>query len=328
MPYLEVNAKILWRNITRPLSRGDLFGLFLTMGVALMFAYQQSVGLYTYKFDFGNYLNSAHGDFSHYYYAYWLLPVFYMLDKLPFPLAYFIWNGLNILGVFFASRVFGGKALWVLTSYQMFYTIFQGNITGILVGMLALLWYSLISEWWIFGGLAFLVACTKYQLGIPFGLLLITLAPSIWRKKIRIFIIPILVAITSILIWGFWPLKVLETVQNYPPNASGNSSLWNLLGVLALILWIPPLILKLPLSNRLSMLFSAIFLGLPYLQQSDLIALFVFIPTAFALFGNLGYVLAVIRFDLLQYMFIVPLGLYIWSLLVAYFSRSHSFQAK
>lgn len=316
MPFLENNPESIWRNITKPFNRGEFFGVLLALGMALLFSYQQSIGLYAYQFDLGNYLNSAHGDYSHYYYAYWTLPIFWFFEKFPFPLAYFIWNSLNILGVFFASRVFGGNALWCLTSYQMIYTIFQGNIAGIIVGLLALFWLCLIKGWWILGGFALLVACTKYQLGIPFGILLLTQALGHWRKKIRFLILPVTVGIASFLVWGFWPIKVLETIRLFPPNASGNISLWNFIGVFSLLLWLPPLFLKIPVQNRLVMLISTFFLSLPYLQQSDLIALFVFIPAPVAFLGNLGYFLAFIRFDSLKYLFIIPLGLYIWALVI------------
>lgn len=321
MSFFENNAETIWLNISKPLNRREFFGIVVTIGMALMFAYQQSKGQYGYRFDLGNYLNSAHGDFSHYYYAYWFLPIFSVFDKLPFPIAYFFWNSLNILGVFFALRVFGGNSLWVLTSYQMLYTIFQGNITGVLVGLLGLFWWCLTKSWWILGGIVLLAACTKYQLGIPFGILLLTQAPGSWRKKILFLIPPVIIGISSFLIWGFWPLKVLETIQNFPPDASGNISLWSFFGAYALFLWIPPLLLKLPIQYRVMMLISAFFLGLPYLQQSDLITLFVFIPTPFALFGNLGYAFALIRFELLKYMFILPLGLYIWSFFNAYIPK-------
>jgi hypothetical protein len=126
-------------------------------------------------------------------------------------------------------------------------------------------------------------------------------------------ILPLIIITSSFAFWGFWPLDVFKNLQQYPPDAQGNISLWNWFGALALLVWIPPFALKLPAPHRLTMFLCAIFVGLPYLQQSDLIVLFAFMPNPVAIFGNVGYVLAATRFDLLQYMVVIPLGLYLWA---------------
>lgn len=313
LPALETDAGRLRQRILQPIGGGEFLGLTLAIGMTLAFVWQQAHNAYPFRYDLGNYLNAAHGDFSHYYYAYWFLPAFWVFAKLPFAVSYLIWNLLNIAGVVFALRVFGGKAVWALTGYQMIFTIFQGNITGILAGMLALMWLCLVNKKWIWGGLFFLLASTKYQLGIPFGLLLIAFAPGTWSEKVRALIFPIIITLASLAIWGFWPLDVFESLRQYPPDAQGNISLWNWIGALALLVWIPPFTSKIPGPHRVTMLLCAFFLGSPYLQQSDLIVLFSFMPNPLAILGNVGYVLAATRFDLLQYMAFLPLGIYLWA---------------
>lgn len=321
-PMLETDAGRLKQRLFRPISYGEFFGLALTSSAMLAFAWQHAHHVYPYHYDLGNYLKTANDDFSAYFYAYWFLPVFKLLAGWPFPLAFAFWNSLNIMGTFLASRVFGGKALWTLISYQMIYTLFQGNIAGILAGALALAWICMVNRQWLWSGLFLLVACTKYQIGVPFGLLLLSYASGDWRQKVHVLIFPTAVTLASFAVWGFWPWKVLATIRNNPPDMQGNITLWGWIGAIALAVWIPPCIRRLPAQNRLAMLLCAIVLGQPYLQQSDLIVLFSFLPNSIAILGNIGYLLAAIRFDTLRFMAFLPLGLYLWAWIEA--SRSTS----
>lgn len=313
LPALETDVGRLKQRIFRPLDKGEFLGLALAGGITLAFAWQHAHHVYPFHYDLGNYLKTAQGDFSAYFYAYWFLPVFNLLARWPFPLAFVFWNFLNIAGVFFATRVFGGKVLWTLASYQMLYTLFQGNIAGILAGALALMWFSMVNNRWLWSGLFLLVASTKYQIGVPFGLLLLWYVPGEWRQKARALIPPMAITLVSFLMWGFWPWKVWNTIQNHPPDMQGNITLWSWFGVFALAFWLPPLFGKFSASHRLTMLLGAIFLGQPYLQQSDLIVLFPFLPNFLPLLGNAGYLLAALRFDLLRFMAFLPLTLYLWT---------------
>ncbi|MFO3796860.1 MAG: glycosyltransferase family 87 protein, partial [Anaerolineales bacterium] len=225
-PALESDAIRLRQRLFRPLSYGEFFGLALASSVVLAFAWQHAHQVYPYHYDLGNYLKTANDDFSAYFYAYWFLPVFNLLSRWPFPIAFAFWNFLNIMGTFLASRVFGGKVLWTLISYQMIYTLFQGNIAGILAGALALAWICMVNRQWLWSGLFLLVAGTKYQIGIPFGLLLLSYAPGDWRQKARSLIFPVAITLASFAVWGFWPWKVLTTIHNTPPDTQGNITLW------------------------------------------------------------------------------------------------------
>src|SRR5687767_2162636 len=102
------NAQQMNGNLRQRLTLGEMFALALTFGAVGLFAWL-SPTIPHVSFDLRNYLNTAHGDFSYYYYGYWLLPVFAALAKLPPSLSYVLWCAANILGVFFAARVFSGR---------------------------------------------------------------------------------------------------------------------------------------------------------------------------------------------------------------------------
>ena len=318
LPALEMDPeKLRQRLFSRP-DPGEFLGLALAVMGSLGLAWQHANHVYLFQYDLGMYLNAAHGDFSYYRYGYWFLPMVLLLARLPFPFAFLIWNLLNIGGVFLACRIFGGKPLWVLTGYQMFYTLFQGNISGILLGGLALGWLAVILKKWKLAGVCFLLACTKYQLGIPLSAFLVFYAPGTWRDKSRLLIVPFILILVTFLIWGNWPLKVLADLKDHPVDTQGALSLWEHIGVTALLVWLPPFLLKLSPQKCLGMLICATYLGQPYVQQNDLIAMFSLIPNPLLpLAGDLGYLLAVRQFNFLQYLIFIPLGLYLWILLDA-----------
>src|SRR5262245_50554166 len=97
-------------NLRQRLTPSELFALALALGAAGIFLWFSPQISYAF-YDFKIYLNTVHGIFDGYYYAYWYLPFFALLAKLPLSLSYLLWCGLNILGIFFSARVFGGKAI-------------------------------------------------------------------------------------------------------------------------------------------------------------------------------------------------------------------------
>lgn len=108
-----------------------------------VFTWYQSHGTAT-AYDFENYLKAGRGDLSFHFYAAWMLPVYRALATLPTSVAFVLWDLANIAGVFAATRVLGGghKVAAALLTYPLFYTLYYGNISGILwrgIGPYALL---------------------------------------------------------------------------------------------------------------------------------------------------------------------------------------------
>jgi hypothetical protein len=267
-----------------------------------------------FRSDLEIYLRAAHGDLLDYYYANWLLPVFAVLDKLPHVLVYLVWCLLSILAILFAARVFGGRAALALISYQMFYVLYHGQITALLIAALALEWWSLAHRHWDLAGLSLLIASTKFQLGIPMGLSLLALAEISWKERWRVLVLPAGLALLSLAAYPLWPLDLVTRIQTHYPNTGGSLALWRWIGPAALVFWIPPLLLPLSKGKRLAALTAASALGLPYFQQADLLALFVLPLGWLPLAGNLGILQFVFHYPALQALVIIPLGVYLWAM--------------
>lgn len=307
------NAQQIKDRLHQRLMLGELFALAMAFGMVGIFIWQRPNLSFAY-FDFKIYLETAHGNFSYqgfyYYYGYWILPIFKVLSKLPLDLAYFVWSSANILGVFFAVRVFNGKALIAVISYQMFYNLIYGNITGLIVGGLALCWWGLINRKWYVAGLGIALASAKFQTGIT-GSMILLLAAEIPRKdKLRVMIVPVLVWMASLISYPGWPLELLNNIINHPPNNLASISLWRWLGSWALLLWLPPFFLPLEPQRRFIALVAVMGLALPYFQQTDMLFLLVMPIGWIGLLGNLGYFMASYGWTALQLLAIFPLTVY------------------
>lgn len=294
---LAVNGDEIARRLRARISPWELFALTLTLSLLGVFVWTHS-SLSILPNDFYYYLQTTSGDFSGYYYAYWILPLFSLLALLPPLVAYAIWAATNILCVFFASRVFGGRTPLVLLSFQMLYVAFIGQIMGIICAGLALLWWGLKRRRWALAGLGLSIACTKFHVGIIVGLILLLTADISWRERLRVLVIPAIVLALSLVIYPMWPLDVLSSMRTTPANDWGSVSLWRWIGPYALLLWIPPLLLPLSRPQRLVALTTTMALALPYFQQTDLLALFILpIGWAYVIFGNVGYLLFAVFWD-------------------------------
>ncbi|MBK7893448.1 MAG: hypothetical protein IPJ90_00820 [Anaerolineaceae bacterium] len=166
------------------------------------------------------------------------------------------------------------------------------------------------------------MALTKYQLGLSFGIILLLMANISWQDRLRVVVVPSLVLVVSLLLYPLWPLQSIRIILENPPNNLGNISLWQWVGPVALLLWLPPLWLPLPAQQRLTALAATATLTLPYFQQTDLLALFILPLGWLPLLGNLGFLLytnytwqgfallAII--PLLLYVRIIGSGLFLW----------------
>lgn len=306
--------KRLWHRLTLE----EIFALTLAFGMVGLFVWERHhlsfVGL-----DFKIYLGTAQGNFSYqnlyYYYGYWILPMFAMLSKLPFSTAYILWSSINILGVFFAVRVFDGRAIIAITSYQMFYNLIYGNITGLVVGGLGLCWYGLVNKKWHLAGVGIALASAKYQIGLIGSLLLILTAETPWKNRLRVFIIPVIVWGSSLILYPNWPLQALDIMQNHPPVALASISLWRWIGPWSILFLLPPLLLPLKPQQRFLTFVAAIGLALPYYQHTDLLLLLVLPIGWIGLLGNMGYFMGFYGWIALQYLCLFPLIIYTLALL-------------
>lgn len=294
---------------------GEFAALVLAAGLLLGFAVLSIGRPALGGLDYRVFLDAAQGNPAGYYYADWFLPVFDLLGVLPFSAGYVLWGLLNLAGVWFALRVFNGPRVLVLVSYQVFYVVYYGNIAGVIVGGLALAWWSLHRDRYLLAGIGFFIAATKFQLGVPLGLAVWLLADTSWYTRFRALLVALLGLLASLLIWPDWPLDLYYRLISAPPYAMGNISLWSILGPVVLLLLLPPLVLPLTRERRLIAWTAAVGLAMPYFQQTDLLGLFVLPVGWLPLAGNIGYGMFRYGWQALQWMSAIPVIAYVWVLL-------------
>jgi len=296
-------------------TRGELIGFGIALGMLLGFLFVNPPSL---GYDLKNYLKTSHGDFSSYYYAYWLLPIFFLLGRLPFVLSYLLWGVLCIVSIIFALRIFGGWTFAVLSSYQLFYILYQGQFTGPLIGALALLWWGLAHRRWYIAGFALVIAAAKYQTGLTVGLILLICARISWYERMRVLMIPVLVVSLSLLAYPMWPFRALDILRTTPPNNLGSMTLWRWIGPYALLLWLPILVKPIRREMFPIAVIATVMLSFPYFQQTDLLVLFVLPVSWLPYLGNFGYFGG---YEVLQALVILPLLIYVESILSAFMRK-------
>lgn len=318
---LTGDSLLIRRRLLAPLARLEFFALGLSVawiGIALWI--QGRIGFEPW--DFSTYLQAGKGDLSLNYYAYWIMPLFQALARIPAPFDFIIWNLANILGIFTAARVFGGRAGTTLLTFQMLYILFLGQIIGILLGGLALFWWGLANKRWLIAGFGLILACTKFQTGVTLGAFLFLLADISPARIARVLLFPALVAALSLVTYPGWPIELWQTIQTAPPNEWGSITLWRWIGPLALLLWLPPLLLNLSKRNRFMALLAANALALPYFQQTDLLSLFVFpVNGLLKLLAYFPLIFPVLGLRALQSLVIVPFALYISVVIPGFFEQ-------
>lgn len=268
--------------------------------------------------DFSIYLLAARGEFAHFYYAFWLLPLFWALGGLPIFVAYALWNLLNIFGVFLAARIFGGRVALALFSFSMFSLLYVGQITGLILGGLALLYWGLAHRRFHLAGLGFVLAAAKFHVGLPPAIFLLLAADLSRHEKLRVLLLPGAATALSLLAWPVWPLTLLAKLLDPPLlyEGAGSVSLWRWAGPWTLLLWAPPLLMRLTTIRRLVAILAASALALPYFSYIDLLGLFV-LPIGWLpiVLSNFGSLMLFYGWTPVQMLFVVPLSLYLAALM-------------
>jgi hypothetical protein len=288
--------------------------------LATLFWFIGMSGKFQTYYDLQNFLNVGIGDYSHYYYAYWAVPVFSLLAKLQYPYPFLIVGIANIIGTLFATRVWGGQIIPLLVSIHFIYIISQGQIVGIVLGGFALFVFGLVNRKWHLAGLGIVLATIKFQLGVIPALSLLILWECKWNKKAQVLLVPATVFALSLIIYPSWPFQLLANIKSSPPYPDGSISVWQWIGPFSLIFWGPPLLLRMPKNIRFILLLTANALALPYYQQTDLLILFAFFSGLGAAIANIPFLIpdsitpAASTWDLLRLLFLIPFGIHISTL--------------
>jgi len=308
---VNVESKQIRNRLFSPISKREFFSLLFLLGLILVFSYHHHKGFYhphDYRYS---YMPAGSGDFSNFFYSYWVVPVLFVLEKIPFSVSYIIWSILNVLGAFFASRVFGGKAWLAILNYQMIYVVFYGQITGILLGGLALAWWGIKSNKYYLAGLGFLIAAIKPQFGLALGLIFWLLADITWRERLTILIIPIIGVGLTFVIYPNWIYNIINAIQTTDIPRMGDITLWRYIGPWSMLLLIPPFILGFSRNKRILLSIVTLMMVMPYFQQSGLLALYALPFGWMSLLGNLGFLFPFFGWDVLRWLFVIPLSIYI-----------------
>jgi hypothetical protein len=301
-------------NLRRKVTLGEFCALLFCATMIGISIWLHSLGR-TVLTDYINYTSSTLDNLQSYYYGFWLMPLINLFHLLPLYVGYAIWGCLNVAGVWFASRVFGGRTVLALLVYQMLYTLYYGQISGLIAGALGFAWWAYTHKKWDLAGLGFLIAAAKYQSGLVVGGLLWLMAPATWRNRLRTLVVPVAGVILSIILYPGWPIKVWEHMQANPPNDFASVSLWRWIGPAALLLILPALFIPMDWRKRLVALLAASTLALPYFQQADLLVLYAFPIGFYPILGNLGFLYYWYQWDALQWLALVPLAIYLGVLL-------------
>jgi hypothetical protein len=308
---LSFDQKKTLERLKSPLSRFEFFSLSLLFCLIIIFTYHHQIGFYQPIDFFYSFIPAGGGDYSNFFYSYWIMPVLFLLEKMPFSIAYILWASMNVVGTWFAGRIFGGKRGFLLLNYQLLFILFYGQITGIILGGLGLAWWGMATKKYHLSGLGLLIAAIKPQLGLVIGLIIWLLSDLSWSERLKTLIIPLIGFIVTTILYPGWIQNILTALNSGLVNFTGNISLWRFLGPWSLILLLPPLLLKNTSTKRILFLVVAAMISLPYLQQTGLLALYVFPFGWLALLGNLGFLVPIYGWESIQWLFLVPLLIYI-----------------
>lgn len=269
--------------------------------------------------DFDVFWKAANGtSLEGFYYPHWAL---FILK--PFTLfrsglfAYFAWNIMNVLGMFYAVRVFGGKAAVLLLCNPMIFNIYFGGAVGVVAAGIAFYAYYLERRP-ILAGWGAAVAFIKPQLGLPLILVLALTADTSWKNRF-LSTIPSFIALgLSLLAYGEWITGLLDRLQNAPPNAVASITLWQYFGPIVAVLWLGLFIPKLTRNQRLLMVTAVSALALPYYQHTGLLTMFMFPVGYLSLLSNIAYAQIFMDWAGVRISVIIPVLVYGWLLWKAY----------
>lgn len=202
---------------------------------------------------------SASDTLRHPYYARWL---FWLLTLPSEPVAFVMLSLASTASMVFAVGVFGGKHWMVFASFAYAWTIYYGQIDGIVAGGLALAWWAIQKErpYWLGAGLT--IASLKPQLSLPIIFLFWWWSPNRWKSLA----VPLVVFCLSLVQWGWWVPEWILRLPETPDlvNLSRNLSLWPEIGPSILLIW--PLIALLPLEKprKIIAVMAGTALSMPY----------------------------------------------------------------
>lgn len=216
----------------------------------------------------------------------WLAPFMAPFVSLPGQAGYIVFMAATIAAVIYGSRFFGGKTILTLLSAQMFWILWWGQIEGWAILGLVLAKIAFDRKSWPLMFLALTLASFKPHIG-----LVPVLVYWWWSGRQRWISMGSLMVVFlfSLFIWGPWPLWYMEGILKFAGD--GHATIWTIsIGLAALPLFIPALLLPLAPEQRVLALTATALLVSPYTPYYSTIILMVFnIPVWTYFFAFIGY---------------------------------------
>ncbi len=232
---------------------------------------------------------------------------------LPGRLGYILFLAATIAMLLIASRIFKGNWFLLLFSAQASWVFWWGQVEGWVALGLALGWIAHQKKNWPLLAIGIALASVKPHLGaIP--------ALALWwwsgedRWKTALALLGLFAA--SLLIWGPWPMWMVQTIQQTFLSKSETFQPWNIsLGWHAMPLLIPAILLPLPRQKRLLVLTATSMLIMPYMPYySSLILLCMPLPSILYPLAFLGYFPTILGTQVAwKGLIALPLGILAWT---------------
>lgn len=215
----------------------------------------------------------------------WLAPFMAPFVTLPGRSGYYVFIAVSIGVVIFGAYFFGGRPLPVLLSAHLFWILWWGQIEAWGVLALVVAWLALKKDSWKIMFFALILASFKPQISFIPVLGLWWMSKNRWKPIVGMFILFGL----SILIYGPWPVWYWKSIFNFVGD--NHAGPWNAsLGLWALPLFIPALLVPMDKYNRVMALAATGYIVSPYMPYYSTIPLLLFnLPWWAYIFAFIGY---------------------------------------
>jgi hypothetical protein len=216
----------------------------------------------------------------------WLVPFMAPFVTLPGRAGYIVFLAFSLAMILFGAYLFGGKPIPILLSAHLCWILWWGQIEGWGVLGLALGWLALQKKAWPLMALALAMSAFKPQIaGVPAFALWWWSGSDRWKSLTAM----LALLAFSIWVWGPWPVWYWQEIFGFVGNQHHGP--WNAsLGVWALPLFVPALLMPLNRLQRLLAIAATANLISPYMPYYSTIILLCFdIPWWAYGFAFLGY---------------------------------------
>lgn len=238
------------------------------------------------------------------WHTYWIL---FPLQFIPLRFLWPIWTLITGLGTYWAMRQLGTNPVWPLLSFPMIGLIWLGQTDVLLIVGFTL---ALISKNPYARGFGLLLLSIKPQVAGPAILLLLIRD----EDRLKTLIIPTVVLVISLIVWGItWPLQWLTYIFQNPVSPVWVQAVLFPVGLLA-FLAVPLFKEK---RDQLAVVFIATALGFPRFATYSYILFLVLIAPWWSLPLSYAWLLAwpIMHNTSMRLAWVLPLGILIYMLL-------------